>query len=206
MRETKKNHERNSCNKNQSERREKAPRGAPTGRAADHPLPPPCIPTRAIMHLPSLPTSSIANFNGYSRFAKLPQLKNNVSKLVSKLYSASYLECWSSLAEDCEHIEAARRERELRAPLQCGAAGCRQKGVCFYFFGAEKNEHAPALHLLNMRHAATQTRPGVYRIHFHLRHLIVSRRSPCSRGCRDESESECMCGAGECLRRPPLTD
>lgn len=29
----KKNHERNSCNKNQSERREKAPRGAPTGRA-----------------------------------------------------------------------------------------------------------------------------------------------------------------------------
>lgn len=33
-----------------------------------------------------------------------------------------------------------------------------------------------------MRHAATQTRPGVCRIHFHLRHLIVSRRSPCSGG------------------------
>lgn len=67
------------------------------------------------------------------------------------------------------------------------AAGSRQKGVCFYFFGAEKNQHAPALHLLNMRHAATQTRPGVCRIHFHLRHLIVSRRSPCSRGCSDKS-------------------
>lgn len=66
-------------------------------------------------------------------------------------------------------------------------AGSRQKGVCFYFFGAEKNQHAPALHLLNMRHAATQTRPGVCRIHFHLRHLIVSRRSPCSRGRRGES-------------------
>lgn len=63
-----------------------------------------------------------------------------------------------------------------------GSAGSRQKGVCFYFFGAEKNQHAPALHLLNMRHAATQTRPGVCRIHFHLRHLIVSRRSPCSGG------------------------
>lgn len=31
-----------------------------------------------------------------------------------------------------------------------------------------------------MRHAATQTRAGVSRIHFHLRHLIVSRRSRCS--------------------------
>lgn len=31
-----------------------------------------------------------------------------------------------------------------------------------------------------MRHAATQTRPGVCRIHFHLRHLFVSRRSSCS--------------------------
>ncbi|XP_045450936.1 uncharacterized protein LOC123659810 [Melitaea cinxia] len=31
-----------------------------------------------------------------------------------------------------------------------------------------------------MRHAATQTRAGVCRIHFHLRHLIVSRRSRCS--------------------------
>jgi hypothetical protein len=36
VRETKKNHQRNSCNKNQSERREKAPRGAPAGR---HPPP-----------------------------------------------------------------------------------------------------------------------------------------------------------------------
>lgn len=39
----KKNHQRNSCNKNQSERREKAPRGAPTGRApgaTHHPAPP----------------------------------------------------------------------------------------------------------------------------------------------------------------------
>lgn len=51
----KKNHQRNSCNKNQSERREKAPRGAPTGRAPAtllHSLPPTYLP---ILHpLPSL--------------------------------------------------------------------------------------------------------------------------------------------------------
>lgn len=52
----------------------------------------------------------------------------------------------------------------------------------FLFLRRGKNQHTPALHLLNMRHAATQTRPGVCRIHFHLRHLIVSRRSPCSGG------------------------
>lgn len=69
-----------------------------------------------------------------------------------------------------------------RGRTRPGSAGSRQKGVCFYFFGAEKNQHAPALHLLNMRHAATQTRPGVCRIHFHLRHFIVSRRSSCSGG------------------------
>lgn len=93
------------------------------------------------------------------------------------------------MSERVGHVAVARSgggERGSSATARC-AAGSRQKGVCFYFFGAEKNQHAPALHLLNMRHAATQTRPGVCRIHFHLRHLIVSRRSPCSRGCRDKS-------------------
>lgn len=79
----------------------------------------------------------------------------------------------------CVHyvFQINRRKRPSEARR---SAGSRQKGVCFYFFCAEKNQHAPALHLLNMRHAATQTRAGVCRIHFHLRHLIVSRRSRCS--------------------------
>lgn len=50
----KKNHERNSCNKNQSERREKAPRGAPTGRASGPP-PTASLHTYTRYNAPTLP-------------------------------------------------------------------------------------------------------------------------------------------------------
>lgn len=99
----------------------------------------------------------------------------------------------------------------LEAAGDGGAGGARplpsldKKAFVFISLARKKNEHAPALHLLNMRHAATQTRPGVCRIHFHLRDLIVSRRSPCSVfPYRDKVRGSYV--ARECLRCLPLTD
>ncbi|CAG9793632.1 unnamed protein product [Diatraea saccharalis] len=145
-----KNHQRNSCNKNQSERREKAPRRAPAGRSAP-PCPHAAVPI-LILHLS--PIMWVANDVSKTRFG-------------------------------FQRVALAGGGREPHAR----GRRFRQKGVCFYFFGAEKNQHAPALHLLNMRHAATQTRAGVCRIHFHLRHLIVPE------GHRAAVHGAAACGA-----------
>lgn len=48
-----------------------------------------------------------------------------------------------------------------------------KKAFVFFLFLRRrgKNQHEPPCSVLNMRHAATRTRPGVCRIHFHSRHL-----------------------------------
>lgn len=157
--ENKKKHQRNSCNKNQSERRERRRRA---GRRAGGPR----IPTRAILHLSTLlPPYAIYSAIFTLHAGSLPKQ----SKLSLKLPSRRRI-----LAATRSRIVITFADPEtVRRAAALGRFRAKRRLFLFLRLG-EKN---PALHLLNMRHATTQTRPGVCRIHFHLRHPVVSRRS-----------------------------